>query len=137
MTSKQRALVKAIAEGMDIEDAARAAGYGLAYAKRLLGEPAVQAVIENLGRARREKDAPSERPGTPSEILWEIIKDPLSSPEQQISAIRALIMYDRMARGDDGQMEPPTIIDDIGCVNCPYREKEFTKENNVDITVDG
>ena len=136
MTSKQRALVKAIAEGMDIEDAARTAGYGLAYAKRLLGEPAVQAVIENLGKAR-EQGAPIERAGAPAEILWEIIKDPLSSPEQQISAIRALTMYDRMAKEDDGQMEPPVIIDDIGCVNCPYREKKFTKENNADITVDG
>ena len=136
MTNKQRNFARALAEGHPLEQAAEEAGYNLAYARRKQNEPATRALVERYfnqhlkalerateGRTEGEADE-AELNRRPDVYLMEMINDPGTEPAQKVSAIRALIAYQRNNR----QERPvPIILDDIAmilehCHGCIYQQ---------------
>ena len=122
MTNKQRAFARALAQGKPISEAATLAGYNLPYARKKAREPAVRALVERLTADSEREQAARDA----VESLWTIINDPMSSPQDRTSAIRALIAYDR-AHISDRDMPPVTIIDDVpvGCEKCPKTVRDL------------
>lgn len=128
MTNKQAAFARALAEGFDIKDAAKVAGYNLPYARKKAREPAVKALVERF-RAREERE---QRDRDAVGRLWETIDDPASSAQERTGAIRALIAYERAHQDDQQRREPVQIIDDIPpmCEKCPFAGKDFAGDEN-------
>lgn len=110
MTNKERLLVAALAEGAAIEEAAKAAGYNLAYARQKAGEAAILAAVE---AARAPKVKRKRKPGK-LDIAGElksIILDPTCDVAIKLTAMRVLISW---LKGEPPEPMPaPVIIDDI------------------------
>ncbi len=110
MTRKQRRFVDAIREGCGLEEAAERAGYGAAYAAKLMEEPAIRAAIDAPDQPEPTLDK------TPADMLRRLALDPEQDERVRITAARALYMQERDVKP---KPEPPVIIDDIpDCEEC-------------------
>lgn len=114
MTSKQRRLVEAVRDGLGLEEAAEKAGYGVAYAAKLLEEPAIRAAINAPDQPEPDPDAP---PPSPKEVLQQLIGDASIDNRVRITAVRALNQLERDEPPPPPQ--PPMVIDDLDCFQCP------------------
>ncbi len=131
MNTKQRLFVNALADGLQLEDAAAEAGYNVAYARKKLREPAIQRVVDKLTEARNSMKAAGVQPPAPEDsekgalrsadqILWDIILDPFTDAAQRVSAVRALVIWER-AHASEESGGDVTLIDDVppDCEHCP------------------
>lgn len=123
MTNKQRMMARGLADGRPLEEAARLAGYNLPYARKKAREPAFLQLVEQL-KAKMQTTTAEERDAVAR--LWEIINDPTVGEAARISAVRALIAYDRVHDGEK-EVGDIIIVDDIPkCEKCPLTGKDFT-----------
>ena len=121
MTAKQRRFVAAIRQGEGLEDAAANVGYTIAYAQRLLNEPAIRAAIDAPDRPEPERPplaSPVE--ADPEQVLRDMISDGSLDERVRITAVRALASVTKPKE----QASDIVIIDDIPlCDDCDRAEE--------------
>ena len=119
---KRDVYMRALYDGATPEEAAAEAGYTPAYGRQLAAQPDVLRALERRKayEAARVRDVEDGQPDTPVAVLEQMAYDAGLDPRVRIQAIRVLAML--ADRDAEEHIEPVTIVDDLGCVDCPRRE---------------